>query len=198
MLAFTVTICPDEQSLSIACLFGYVVGNRFFVLFFSQPKSTVQVCKAYLSYRSLDRSFEKQRRCTRVPFAVVCVEIKTSKVAKDACHCHRTIAPWLAKCEVEFVVLHIWIARNGSLVSRELIYSCEERLFRLTVLMFPLERCWATALAIEGFSATHKILWGAIILQCSPQLHLSSSLQTEYKYPSRGDGGQLLLLESKC
>lgn len=74
---------------------------------------------AYLRYRGLDRSFEQLRWRTRMPFAIIRVKLKARQVAEDTRHRHGTVTPWWAESEVKFVVLHILIALDTSLVPRK-------------------------------------------------------------------------------
>ena len=71
---------------------------------------------ADLGHSGLDRGFEQLRRRTRVPFAVILREFNLRQVAKDAGHGYGTTAPWLAKREVEFVVLYVLVAGHISLI----------------------------------------------------------------------------------
>ena len=73
----------------------------------------------YLGHGGLDRSFEQLRWYAGMPFAIIGVEVQPRQVAKDTRHGHGTIAPWWPESEIKFVVLHIRIALNASLVSRK-------------------------------------------------------------------------------
>lgn len=80
-------------------------------------------------------------------------------MAKDAGHRNGTISPWWIKCEIELVVLDVLITSDIMLeLDMRRIYDIAGLCFNLTVWTCPPERCWATDFAIEGFSATQRIL----------------------------------------
>lgn len=87
----------------------------------------------------------------------------------DAGHGHGARAPGAAKVEVEYVVLDIWVAtdvilRGFSIITTILHAECLQPGWseQLTIRMEPPDRWVATALAMAGFSATHRIFGMAI------------------------------------
>lgn len=80
-----------------------------------------------------------------------------------ACHARHNdsaIAPW-SEVVREFVILDIGRAPDTMLQPINKCSSFCQML--LTVLRRPPARCWATALAIAGFSATQRIFWPGIL-----------------------------------
>lgn len=78
-------------------------------------------------------------------------------MSEDAGHGDVAVTPGRTEGEVETVVLDILIASDGSLVSLSACIVFPYDHPRLTVLNWPPLRCWATDLAIAGFSATQRI-----------------------------------------
>ena len=107
-----------------------------------------------------DSCIEKLPRRAGSPVLVLRLEFEARKMTENAGHGNRAIAP-LLEVEVEFVVLDILVACDG------MLSLCQDRRkvqkeSSPTVTILPPLRCCATALAIAGFSATHRILVGGM------------------------------------
>lgn len=143
MLSFAVTIRPNEENLGVTCLRLDIVCNRLLIL--------IDV--------DVGGGLEELTRCTRPPSFELRIKVNTGQVAKHTGHDNRAIAPF-SKVVVEFVVLDILIATDRVLLRNEnKVEGDWGGDWNFTVWILPPDRCWATALAIAGFSATHRILW---------------------------------------
>lgn len=90
------------------------------------------------------------------------VEIHASQMPNYAGHGHLTAAPGATKIELKLIILDILVATDGYLFLLSVWGFHKDRRKRLTVCMEPPDMCWATDLAMAGFSATHNIL-GAMV-----------------------------------
>lgn len=82
-------------------------------------------------------------------------------MADNTGHGDRARAPRVPKIEVKQIVLDKLVSPYRDLRYSQQTHAYEELSpapIRLTVCMEPPDRCWATAFAMAGFSATHRIL----------------------------------------
>jgi hypothetical protein len=160
MLPFAITIRPYEQNRSESRLGFDVAGHELLVLLrFSHRFKTKQTDDAHLGDGGLDRGLKKICWLAGVPFAEPLMEILRDNVSSNACEGHRTRAP-LLEAKVKLVVLDPRDPASIFLVS-ECQHSvspgvgAQRCAVAPTALACP-PRWFATAFAIEGFSATHS------------------------------------------
>lgn len=107
-------------------------------------------------------SFKQSYRITILPFSKSLVKVPLYRVPDDRGHGHIAFAPWGRKPVVKVVVLDVLVCRIPRLEHRQRFEGRVRREWQgIALQTFPVappERCWVTAFAIEGFSATHKIL----------------------------------------
>jgi hypothetical protein len=105
MLAFAITVGPDEEDRSISRLrlnitcYNLLVLNDVSLLCKDEGSST------HLGNGGYNGSCEKVPRLTRVPLLVSLMEVLRNNVAGDAGESDRTLSP-LLEAEVELIVLH--------------------------------------------------------------------------------------------
>ena len=58
-----------------------------------------------------------------MPFAIILSEVLLIEMAKNTCHGNIARAPWQAKIEIEFVILHIRVASNIMLQTLSQVFS---------------------------------------------------------------------------
>lgn len=119
------------------------------------------VLVAYIGDDRVDRGVKQALWRWVFPVFVLGRKLDCSDVPKDRGHGDRAIAPRLtAEIVVEDIVFYIFVARVTLAGSQQyvLIEGYTGLGQKLTVSERPPERCSATALAIEGFSATQRIL----------------------------------------
>ncbi len=118
--------------------------------------------EANLGDRSNNLSIEQLLACGYLPLLVLSRKVCSSEMAKHTGHRNRTIPPWLGKGIIESIILDISITWDITLDPISMnITSKPEPGSDLTTWTWPPARCCATDFAIEGFSATQRIL-GAI------------------------------------
>lgn len=105
-------------------------------------------------------SLKQLTRWTGQPAFHLSLKVEVREMANDAGHGDIAVAPRAAKIEVEQVVLDILVPPNRHLRLSVCLFNPlpGDPPLSLTVRILPPDRCWATAFAIAGFSATHRIL----------------------------------------
>lgn len=164
MLSFSITICPYEQKISPSCLFLYVGSNCKLVLYWDKCCS---LCKVTWRWnRPLLPPHERER------WTGYLVEDDTNLVhnpLQTSCPSYgQTQKSWQPNSCPMSDQNHMWRHNSWwtdfSWGSRpemsEMSYIMRIGIF--TVWYRPPDKCPATALEIEGFSATHKTFPGII------------------------------------
>lgn len=100
-------------------------------------------------------SVEQSLRWRVAPILVLARKFDIGKMACDASHCDFTLAQRLSKVKIKRVILDVLISCIV-LFEHYVRAARMTRTMRLTVCMLPPDKWPATALDIEGFSATHK------------------------------------------
>jgi hypothetical protein len=129
----------------------------FATIFLSYALSVITselLATTHIGYRRLDRSIKKRHRLTRMPLPEPLTKILSDDVPSNTSKRHGALSP-LLEAEVELVVLHPCNTRDIFLHAVSLHLDILFARFLCTALACP-PRWFATAFAIEGFSATHN------------------------------------------
>lgn len=117
----------------------------------------------------LNRGIEQRFWGRVVPTSfVLVVKFGGCQMARYAGHEHLAITPWRSKVKCKSVVFDVLVASVS--LERELVQDWNKlqgNESQFTVWKWPPERCSATALEIEFFSATQRIFFGGGIIAVS-------------------------------
>lgn len=167
VLTLSITVGPDEQYLGVACFTGNIRRHIFSTILRWNISGILPIGE---SYGPINRDYlycpglEESTWWARTPFPVAIVEIPFYGMAENRGHGGATLSPRVWEAVSEVIVLDVLVS-SISCLGTHVSDQPRDTVERVQTFIRPPLMCPDTAFAIEGFSATHKILPGIERLQ---------------------------------